>query len=88
MEAIRLAGVRLGADPLGGTSLPYWARIAEEFGLSLEVVNLAVDPTFSFMPLDHVYSGANWRLVNFRRGPRTGADHYPLEAEFVWTGAN
>src|SRR5687768_1821830 len=46
MEAIRRSGVRLGADPLGGTSLAYWLRIAEEFGLSLEVVNLAVDPTF------------------------------------------
>jgi endonuclease/exonuclease/phosphatase (EEP) superfamily protein YafD len=38
----------------------------------------------AFMPLDHVYSGANWRLVQLRRGPRTGADHYPIEAEFVW----
>ncbi len=40
----------------------------------------------AFMPLDHVYSGANWRLIQIRRGPRTGADHYPLEAEFVWMG--
>jgi endonuclease/exonuclease/phosphatase (EEP) superfamily protein YafD len=38
----------------------------------------------AFMALDHVYSGANWRLVQIRRGPRTGADHYPIEAEFVW----
>jgi endonuclease/exonuclease/phosphatase (EEP) superfamily protein YafD len=41
----------------------------------------------AFMPLDHVYSGDNWRLVSIRRGPRTGADHYPIEAEFVWIGA-
>jgi phosphoglucomutase len=53
MEAIRLAGVRLGADPLGGASVAYWPRIAEQFGFALEVVNLSVDPTFSFMPLDH-----------------------------------
>jgi phosphoglucomutase len=53
MEAIRAAGVRLGADPLGGASVAYWPRIAEQFGFALEVVNLAVDPTFSFMPLDH-----------------------------------
>lgn len=39
-----------------------------------------------FMPIDHIYSGANWRLVSIRRGPRTGADHYPIEAEFAWTG--
>jgi phosphoglucomutase len=53
MEAIRQSGVRLGADPLGGTSLSYWLRIAEQYALALEVVNLKVDPTFSFMPLDH-----------------------------------
>lgn len=38
----------------------------------------------AFMPLDHVYSGSNWRLVSVRRGPRTGADHFPIEADFVW----
>ncbi len=53
MDAIRAAGVRLGADPLGGASVAYWPRIAEQFGLALEVVNFAVEPTFSFMPLDH-----------------------------------
>jgi endonuclease/exonuclease/phosphatase (EEP) superfamily protein YafD len=40
----------------------------------------------AFMPIDHVYAGGNWRLVSIRRGPRTGADHFPIEAEFVWTG--
>jgi phosphoglucomutase len=53
IEAIRQSGVRLGADPLGGASVAYWLRIAEQYGLALEVVNLKVDPTFSFMPLDH-----------------------------------
>jgi endonuclease/exonuclease/phosphatase (EEP) superfamily protein YafD len=38
----------------------------------------------AFMPIDHIYAGGNWRLVSIRRGPRTGADHYPIEAEFVW----
>lgn len=42
----------------------------------------------AFMPIDHLYSGAHWRLVSIRRGPRTGADHFPIEAEFVWEGAN
>ncbi|MGD9979757.1 MAG: endonuclease/exonuclease/phosphatase family protein [Hyphomonadaceae bacterium] len=40
----------------------------------------------AFMPLDHVYSGDHWRLASIRRGPRTGADHFPIEAEFVWVG--
>jgi phosphoglucomutase len=53
IDAIRQSGVRLGADPLGGASVAYWLRIAEQYGLALEVVNLKVDPTFSFMPLDH-----------------------------------
>jgi endonuclease/exonuclease/phosphatase (EEP) superfamily protein YafD len=41
----------------------------------------------AFMPLDHIYAGSGWRLVSIRRGRRTGADHFPIEAEFVWTGA-
>ncbi len=53
MEAIKNAGLRLGVDPLGGASLPYWQPIAERFGLNLTIVNKVVDPTFSFMTLDH-----------------------------------
>ncbi len=53
MEAIRAARVRIGVDPLGGASLAYWQAIAEHYGLELKVVNTAVDPTFSFMTLDH-----------------------------------
>ena len=52
MQAIASAGLRLGADPLGGASVGYWALIAERYGLDLEVVNPAVDPTWSFMTLD------------------------------------
>ena len=52
VEAIRRAGVRIGADPLGGASVDYWALIAEMHGLDLTVVNPEVDPTWRFMTLD------------------------------------
>ncbi len=51
--AIRQAGVRIGVDPLGGSSRDYWPRIAERYGIDLTVVNPALDPTFRFMPVDH-----------------------------------
>jgi phosphoglucomutase len=53
LEVVRRAALRLGADPLGGASVGYWDRIASEYGLDIQVVNRAVDPTFSFMPLDY-----------------------------------
>jgi len=53
LEAIRGSGIRIGVDPLGGSSLPYWGPIAERYGLNLTVVNRKIDPTFSFMTLDH-----------------------------------
>ncbi len=52
LAAIRAAGVRIGADPLGGAAVDYWGRIGEEHGLDLEVVNPDVDGTFRFMTLD------------------------------------
>jgi phosphoglucomutase len=52
LDAIRSAGVRIGADPLGGASVAYWGRIAEQHGLDLTVVNPRVDPTWRFMTLD------------------------------------
>ncbi len=52
LDAIRGAGVRIGADPLGGASVAYWERIAERHRLDLTVVNPAVDPTWRFMTLD------------------------------------
>jgi len=52
LAAIRDARVRIGADPLGGASVAYWAAIAERHGLQLEVVNRSVDPTFRFMTVD------------------------------------
>ncbi|HVN13795.1 MAG TPA: phosphoglucomutase (alpha-D-glucose-1,6-bisphosphate-dependent) [Kineosporiaceae bacterium] len=52
LDAIRTAGVRIGADPLGGASVDYWAAIAERHRLDLTVVNPLVDPTWRFMTLD------------------------------------
>jgi len=53
MDAIRDAGVKLGVDPLGGASLPYWEVINAVYGLDIVVVNPTLDHTFSFMTLDH-----------------------------------
>jgi len=52
MAAIRDAGIRIGADPLGGASVAYWGEIGAHYGLDLTVVNPEVDPTFRFMTLD------------------------------------
>jgi phosphoglucomutase len=52
LDAVRAAGVRIGADPLGGASVAYWGEIAGRFGLDLTVVNPVVDATFKFMTLD------------------------------------
>ena len=53
VDVIRKAGVRIGADPLGGASVDYWAAIAERHQLELTVVNPLVDATWRFMTLDH-----------------------------------
>jgi phosphoglucomutase len=52
LEAIKDAGVRIGADPLGGASVQYWGYLAEKYELDLTVVNPDVDPRWSFMTLD------------------------------------
>jgi phosphoglucomutase len=52
LEVVRSAGVRIGVDPLGGAGVAYWSVIRERYGLNLEIVNPAVDPTFRFMTLD------------------------------------
>ncbi|OIK27832.1 phosphoglucomutase (alpha-D-glucose-1,6-bisphosphate-dependent) [Streptomyces malaysiense] len=52
LDAIRAAGVRVGADPLGGASVAYWGRIAERHRIDLTVVNPHTDPTWRFMTLD------------------------------------
>jgi phosphoglucomutase len=53
MEAIRAAKLKLGVDPLGGAGVHYWRSINDLYGLDIEVVNPKVDPTFSFMTVDH-----------------------------------
>ena len=52
LDAIKQAGVRIGADPMGGASVDYWGEIGDRHGLDLTVVNPAVDPTWRFMTLD------------------------------------
>jgi len=52
VAAIKAAGVRIGVDPLGGSSLATWQRIAEHYGLELTIVNERIDPSFSFMTVD------------------------------------
>jgi phosphoglucomutase len=53
MEAIRSADLKLGVDPLGGAAGPYWELINAVYGLNIDVVNVKIDPTFSFMTVDH-----------------------------------
>ncbi|MDO5309175.1 MAG: phosphoglucomutase (alpha-D-glucose-1,6-bisphosphate-dependent) [Planctomycetia bacterium] len=53
MEAIRRANLKIGVNPLGGAALGYWRPIAERYGLNITVVNDKLDPTFSFMTIDH-----------------------------------
>ena len=53
MDAIRGAGLKLGVDPLGGAARPYWEPINSIYGLDIVVVNPTIDPTFSFMTVDH-----------------------------------
>jgi phosphoglucomutase len=53
MEAIRGAHLKLGVDPLGGAARPYWEPINSVYGLNVTVVNPVIDPTFSFMTVDH-----------------------------------
>lgn len=53
LDLIKNADLKLGVDPLGGASVAYWPRIAEMWGLKITIVNSKVDPTFSFMTVDH-----------------------------------
>ncbi|MCC5940035.1 MAG: alpha-D-glucose phosphate-specific phosphoglucomutase [Balneolaceae bacterium] len=52
LDVIRESGLKIGADPMGGSGIAYWEPIAETYGLNLEVVNPRVDQTFSFMTVD------------------------------------
>ena len=53
IDAIREAHLKLGVDPLGGASLPYWEPINSLYGLDVDIVNKKVDPQFAFMTVDH-----------------------------------
>ena len=53
MDIIRSSGIKLGVDPLGGAAEPYWDPINAEYHLDIAVVNKTIDPTFSFMTVDH-----------------------------------
>ena len=53
LSLIQSSSLKIGVDPLGGACITYWPRIAEKYGLNLEIVNNKIDPTFSFMHLDH-----------------------------------
>jgi phosphoglucomutase len=53
MDAVRAAGLRLGVDPLGGAAAPYWEPISSMYHVDITVVNPTIDPTFSFMTVDH-----------------------------------
>ena len=52
LDAVASSGLHIGADPLGGASVDYWAAIGEKYGLNLDVVNPEVDPQWGFMTLD------------------------------------
>lgn len=53
LEAIRVAGLNIAVDPLGGAGLPYWEPINATYKLNIAIVNPVIDPTFSFMTVDH-----------------------------------
>jgi phosphoglucomutase len=53
IDAIRNARLKLGVDPLGGAARPYWEPINSIYGLDITIVNPTIDPTFSFMTVDH-----------------------------------
>ncbi len=53
MDAIRSAGLKLAVDPLGGAATPYWESINSLYGLDIAILNPVIDPTFSFMTIDH-----------------------------------
>ncbi len=53
LEAVKASGLKMGADPLGGSNLPFWEPIIERYGLNITVVNKTIDPTFRFMTLDY-----------------------------------
>ncbi|MDR3201524.1 MAG: phosphoglucomutase (alpha-D-glucose-1,6-bisphosphate-dependent) [Bifidobacteriaceae bacterium] len=85
LEKIRAAGVRIGADPLGGASVDYWGAIGEAYGLDLTVVNPEVDPTWYFMTLDwdgkiRMDCSSPWAMASLTQAmrPARGAAPYDI----------
>ncbi|GAA1646319.1 phosphoglucomutase (alpha-D-glucose-1,6-bisphosphate-dependent) [Georgenia ruanii] len=84
LDAIREAGVRIGADPLGGASVEYWAAIGERHHLDLTVVNPTVDPTWRFMTLDwdgkiRMDCSSPWAMASLRDKMRPTDGHTPYD---------
>ena len=52
MEVVAAAGLKIGVDPMGGAAVQFWTPIAEQYGVSIDIVNPDIDPTFGFMTLD------------------------------------
>jgi len=80
LDAVRRAGVRIGADPLGGASVGYWGEIADRHGLDLTVVDAEVDPRWAFMPLDadgkiRMDCSSPSAMANLRRTMEGGAPY-------------
>jgi phosphoglucomutase len=69
LDAIRAAGLKLAVDPLGGASLPYWEPINSIYKLDIIIVNQKLDPTFSFMTVDHDGKISHGLLQPVRDGP-------------------
>ena len=68
MPAIQRAGLKLGVDPLGGSGIAYWQRVAEHYKLDLTLVNDSIDQTFRFMHWTTTASSA-WTVRPSRRWP-------------------
>ena len=68
VDAIRSADIKMGADPLGGASLPYWEPIRDIHKLNITVVNPKLDPTFSFMPGGPRWQNPHGLLESLRDG--------------------
>jgi phosphoglucomutase len=72
LDAIRVAGVRIGVDPLGGASVAYWEPIRERWGIDITVVNPTIDPRFAFMTCDYdgqirMDCSSSWAMANLIR---------------------
>lgn len=80
LDAIRRAGVKIAADPLGGASVGYWPQVADRHNLDLTVVNPVVDPRWAFMPLDsdgkiRMDCSSPWAMADLIGSMRGGSNY-------------